>query len=62
MTDPVAADVDSAVQDSADRAASIRSAIATVDAGLAKAFDADPDADIDAEIADMQVNVSDSGS
>lgn len=47
MTPPSAVDEASAVQDGAGRAASIREAIATVDAGLAKAFDADPNADID---------------
>ena len=47
MTPPSAVDEASAVQDGAGRAAAIREAIATVDAGLAKAFDADPNADID---------------
>lgn len=47
MSPPSAVDEASAVQDGAGRAASIREAIAIVDAGLAKAFDADPNADID---------------
>lgn len=47
MTDSAAADTDPAALEGVDRAASIRNAIATVDAGLAKAFDADADADID---------------
>ncbi|MBU8975026.1 [protein-PII] uridylyltransferase [Lysobacter sp. MMG2] len=52
MTDRSAAvDEPSAAQDAAGHAAAIRSAIATVDAGLAKAFDADPDADIDRLLA-----------
>ncbi|MDI9240474.1 [protein-PII] uridylyltransferase [Lysobacter sp. LF1] len=47
MTDSVAAETDPAALEGVDRAASIRNAIATVDAGLAKAFDADANADID---------------
>ncbi|MET3929502.1 [protein-PII] uridylyltransferase [Lysobacter sp. OAE881] len=51
MSEPSAVDEPSAAQGSADPAASIRAAIATVDAGLAKAFDADPNADIDRLLA-----------
>ncbi len=52
MTEARAAvDEPSAVQDAVLRAAAIRSAVASVDAGLARAFDADPGADIDRLLA-----------
>ncbi|HEY0503459.1 MAG TPA: [protein-PII] uridylyltransferase [Lysobacter sp.] len=47
MTPPSAVDEPSAVQDGVEPAAAIRAAVAAVDAGLAKAFDADANADID---------------
>jgi [protein-PII] uridylyltransferase len=51
MNEPSAVDELSAAQGGAGQAAAIRAAIVTVDAGLAKAFDGDANADIDRLLA-----------